>query len=200
MSIEPDPYLEVAFNIPVGDSFTYRAPANSDALVAQGALGLRVVAPFGRRSLAGFVVGSHRSPPAGVAIKEITRFIDTEPLFDARYLELARWVSRLYLCSLGEALAAMLPGGRRETEPPALPVEEAVSAGALQLSDEQRSAVDALCAEGDSAELFYLYGVTGSGKTEVFLQAADRLVAEGRGVIYLVPEIALTHQLIDTIR
>ena len=50
---------------------------------------------------------------------------------------------------------------------------------------------------GAAARRFYLRGVTGSGKTAVFLDAARRTVAAGRGVIYLVPEISLTHQVVD---
>ncbi|MCL2610035.1 MAG: primosomal protein N', partial [Treponema sp.] len=47
---------------------------------------------------------------------------------------------------------------------------------------------------GKRAPMFYLYGITGSGKTEVFLRAAAEMLRRGRSVIYLVPEISLTHQ------
>ncbi len=188
-------YLDLAFNLPLTGTFTYRAPEKACTV------GCRVVAPFGRRSLAGFVVGRRASLPAGLAVsavKSATRVIDPEPLFDQRYLELARWVSRLYLCSLGEALAAMLPGGRRESDPPSLAGDEPVSAKPLTLTAEQVSAVETIRTEPQKP--FYLYGITGSGKTEVFLQAAERVLSNGRGVIYLVPEIALTHQLIETVQ
>ena len=61
------------------------------------------------------------------------------------------------------------------------------------LSPGQREAVEGILKE--SQGLFYIHGITGSGKTEVFLTAAERLMDQGQGVIYLVPEISLTRQL-----
>ena len=62
------------------------------------------------------------------------------------------------------------------------------------LSGEQASALERITR--DKSGLQYLYGLTGTGKTEVFLQAAEATLAEGRSVIYLVPEIALTGQVV----
>lgn len=66
------------------------------------------------------------------------------------------------------------------------------------LSGEQRKAIDAITAS-TGARSFYVHGVTGSGKTEVFLRAAEAVLARGKSVIYLVPEIALTHQVLQEV-
>jgi primosomal protein N' (replication factor Y) (superfamily II helicase) len=186
--------LNVAFNLPIDGLFTYFAPADLEIPV-----GARVVAPFGRRSLAGLVVGHPEAAPEGVrTVKEITRVTNSEPLFTEEYLPFAQWVARMYFTSLGEALGAMVPGGRRETAVGGLTLgEEPPAETRLELSDEQQQSLDAVLASDGG--IFYLYGITGSGKTEVFLQAAERVIAGGQSVIYLVPEIALTHQLLESV-
>ena len=191
-------YLQIAFNLPLRQTFTY---LDLDDVATQP--GVRVVAPFGRRRVTGFVIGRPRQAPPDVTLRAIARQVDKEPVFDRALLELARWVADTYLCSVGEALAAMVPSGRRETLPDDL-------AGTVEqwrehvLTDEQERALAALTTGTEPrpdrtarARRFYLRGVTGSGKTAVFMAAARRTVAAGRGVIYLVPEIALTHQVID---
>lgn len=186
-------YVSLAFNVPVPRTFTYETEEELP-------LGVRVMAPFGRRSLAGFVVDPQAERPAHLPeVKRVTRRIDDAPLFDEAYLELARWMSRMYLASLGECLAAMIPLGRQEKEPAAFGADEpAFDDHDLVLSAEQRDAVDRITSRRGG--LSYLYGITGSGKTEVFLQVARRVLEEGRSIIYLVPEIALTRQVVDTIR
>ncbi|MEX0899136.1 MAG: primosomal protein N' [Gammaproteobacteria bacterium] len=69
----------------------------------------------------------------------------------------------------------------------------------LQLNDDQAAAVDAI-ADADGYRAFLLDGITGSGKTEVYLRAIDRVVAAGRQALVLVPEIALTPQLVGRFR
>jgi primosomal protein N' (replication factor Y) len=185
-------YVEVAFNLPVKKCFTYLLPEGIEAPP-----GCRVSAPFGARLLSGCVVSRREAPPEGVTgVKEIRRLIDKHPLFGDETLDLARWISRMYICSLGEALFAMLPGGRREGEIEELPLDEEERGYAL--AEQQSSAIASITSRSEGS--FYLFGVTGSGKTDVFLSVAKQTASKGRGVIYLVPEISLTHQVVRTFR
>lgn len=192
-------YLEVLFDLPRLGALSYRNDESRSA-----SLGRRVAAPFGRREATGYVVGESDSCALpDDQLKRITRCLDEEPLFDERSVELARWVAGMYFCGQGEALAAMLPQARREARSGAgggagssIEVEEfEIGSSPLTLSDEQRAALDHITRERSGVA--YLYGLTGTGKTEVFLQAAEATMAEGRGVIYLVPEIALTGQVVE---
>lgn len=72
----------------------------------------------------------------------------------------------------------------------------------LALTDEQRAALDHVCRSIDTHEpsVVVLHGVTGSGKTEVYLQAIDHALRVGKGAIVLVPEISLTPQTVDTFK
>ena len=185
-------FVELAFNLPVRKLFTYSLPDDMEAMP-----GVRVSAPFGTRLLTGMVIAERESPPPGVTeIRDVKRVIDSRPLFNERVLSTARWMSRMYMCSLGEALSAMLPAGRRETETDEAFLEEELRS--YELADQQNEAIRTILEKVSGS--FYLFGVTGSGKTDVFLTVASDVVAQGRGVIYLVPEISLTHQVVRVFR
>lgn len=64
------------------------------------------------------------------------------------------------------------------------------------LNDEQERAVERICEKRDKAKVFLLHGITGSGKTEVFLRSAKTYLERNQRVLYLVPEISLTPQTI----
>ncbi|HHU35644.1 MAG TPA: primosomal protein N', partial [Treponema sp.] len=194
-------FLEVVFNVPVYQSFSYRSGDDCP----QDVVGRRVEAQFGKRRIIGFVIGVSDTLPEACPlseekIKPIHRIIDSNPIFDSTLLNLARWVSSLYLCSLGEALGTMLPSGKRE--PPAegsFIDETSFPSGELHLSEEQQKAVDGIINTDDTSPV-YIYGVTGSGKTEVFLKAAETILSRGKNIMYLVPEIGLTHQVVEEIQ
>lgn len=191
--------VEVAVPAPVDRLFSY-LPAEQGDLPERGT---RVIVPFGRRTVTGVVMDQKNvDTEPGFQLKPISRVLDEEPLVDAEWLEMARWVSRMYLASLGETLATMLPGARRTRELPERGGDEpTIAPERLTLSDEQNAAIEAIAQPVQPGEesWHYLYGITGSGKTEVFLQLAQRTLGSGRSVIYLVPEIALTHQLFEHI-
>jgi primosomal protein N' (replication factor Y) (superfamily II helicase) len=98
-------FIELAFPVPLDRTFHYRVPNGQSA----PSLGSRVLAPFGKtKNLVGYIVGhTDKVPP--FQTKEILAVIDPVPFIDKNLLDLARWVSDRYLCSLGEALASIVP-------------------------------------------------------------------------------------------
>ena len=195
-------FCSIVFNVPVTKAFTYEIPEN---MTAQP--GMRAEVLFGKRKIIGWIIAVSEAVPQHdlsnsgmpVTIKPLLRLIDNEPLFGNETIALAEWLSSMYFCSLGEALGVMLPGGKRESSEPALPFEDMeISDHSITPSREQANAINEIISAPHG--IWYLYGKTGSGKTEVFLQAAEATLKEGRSVLYLVPEIALTHQVIETIQ
>jgi len=188
-------YVRMAFPLPLGETYWYRNNSEKPART-----GGRAEAPFGNRSLVGFVVETAGTCPIDPAlVKTIKRAIDTEAIFSAATVNLAEWVATMYFCAVGEALGAMLPTGRREIAQISAEIEDfQIGDKALPLTAEQTIALEGILKSQTGTT--YLYGPTGTGKTEVFLQAAERTLAAGRSVIYLVPEIALTGQVIRSAR
>ncbi|MBO7450016.1 MAG: primosomal protein N' [Clostridiales bacterium] len=74
--------------------------------------------------------------------------------------------------------------------------QEFVKGVSHELNEEQTKAVESICEKRDKSKVFVLHGITGSGKTEVFLKCAETYLERGQSVLYLVPEISLTPQTI----
>lgn len=182
-------YATVLLDRPLKQGFLYAIADDQTVEV-----GMRVRVPFSHTELTGYVVEVQEQADPTLKILPIKRVIDKEPVFGQNEIDLAQWMSRFYLCSAGEAISLMIPGGKRDSGMPPLDVEEDPLTDRVEtLTTEQKAAVERI--NSHDAPMYYLYGVTGSGKSEVFLRAAEAVIAQGRQVIYLVPEITLTHQL-----
>jgi primosomal protein N' (replication factor Y) len=126
-------FYDLAFDIPAHQTFTYRADEKGEAGV-----GKRAMAPFGNRGRdsLGFIVAERDAPPEGLsesAIKPLRRVVDDQPLFDERDIALARWIAAYYLCGFGQAIAAMIPSGRRMVSYPSLADDEGITAATLEI-------------------------------------------------------------------
>ncbi len=184
--------------------FDYRLP---DELQG-GAVGVgsMLVVPFGRREVLGVVVGLADS--SEVAEEKLLAPLRALELgVPAELVELAEWIAAEYCSTIARALNLVLPPGAarrlsgRKRRPVARPRHLAVgtrSPLAPELSFDQQAALAPVIAalEGRRHEQRLLHGVTGSGKTEVYLRAAAAALAQRRGAIVLVPEIALTPQIV----
>lgn len=195
-------YLEVVFNIPLSMTFFYLNCKSDEC-----GKNRRVSALFHNRKMTGFVINDTDtlpdSIPGHVIIQPIEKFIDTEPIFTEQQLNLAYKLSEFYLCSLGETISCMLPSAKSETESSThgfLSLD--MSSKPLQLSEEQQNAVDSIveATSQHKQSFLYLFGITGSGKTEVYLQAINKILQQGKSVIYLVPEISLTYQASEELK
>lgn len=101
-------YCQVVFPLPFRNSFTYSIP---DELEDAVMVGVRVVVPFGKRILTGFVVGTSAATDLKEKIKSVKDVLDEKPIFNEASLKFYEWVSEYYLSSLGEALKNSVPYG-----------------------------------------------------------------------------------------
>lgn len=207
-------YLQVILNLPLEQSFTYSWKENPDSEKAlkeyKPQVGSRAEIMFGNKRTTGIIVSMSDTFPENCQvdiskIKPVKKILDENPLLTADLLETAQWVSKYYLCTFGEAASAMIPSGRKESSAGGFSFEDeiAVTKDNITLSEEQTKAVKDItqtALEAQKASFHYLYGPTGSGKTEVFLSVAENILSQGKSVIYLVPEIGLTAQVTQSIR
>src|SRR5207248_5170848 len=171
--------------------------------------GQRVRVRFGRRSSYGFVVSMGTDGP-GVETKPIAT-AGSETLLLPHQVALARLVADHYWLPLIECIRAMLPPRvrgtgsagsgvstrqRRRSRLLELVTGLAEPSEEVTLTDEQRAALEVIAAN----PVTLLHGVIASGKTEVYLAAAERALGAGLRVLLLVPEISLTPQLVQRVR
>jgi len=101
-------YAEIVFPLPFRKVFIYLIPKE---LEKQTKVGVRSVAPFGKRTLTGFVISKTKTTTVKDEIKSLTDIIDEKPIVDASGLKFYQWLADYYLCSFGEALKLAFPYG-----------------------------------------------------------------------------------------
>jgi len=263
-------FARIIVPAPLKEPLVYSIP---ESLEDQIAAGIRVLIPLQRRTVTGIVLGLV-AENSMAQTKPIIAPLDHEPILDRQLLKLAHWISRYYLTSLGEVVAAMMPpNSRRQSQRTVIlkradpatideldkkvlreleqrkgrmnvktlarifsrqTIEKILarleSLGAVKIEEhlakQRRDKIEPLAAAGRASsetlvrfdltagqnaalraidgrirtggfETFLLHGVTGSGKTEIYLRAMERTRELGRRSLILIPEISLTPQLMD---
>ncbi len=165
--------------------------------VGKGAI---VAVPFGRRRARGIVVALEPHAPDGIDVVPVDGVVGQLP---SALVDLALWLADYYGSTPARALALVAPEQPRRRKIQDSPVARQSLPGEAEpatLTPPQRAAVarivDALDAGGGA---FLLHGATGSGKTEVYLQACAAVLERGLGAIVLVPEIALAPQTVGRV-
>jgi len=189
--------LRVAIDIPLPRLFDYL----SDDAVPED-IGRCIRVPFGAGEKIGVITALIQSSdqPAD-KIKPAHEILRGLPALPADWLELTKFCSHYYQHPLGAVMAMALPPHLRRGKmprrkaPPSAATTPASETTQPVLLPEQASAVDAIAARFGGYAAFLLHGITGSGKTEVYLRLIAQILAQGRQALMLVPEITLTPQL-----
>lgn len=185
-------YAEVALNIPFSnlDTLSYEIPPKMESLQ----VGCRVEVPLRKKIHEAVVLDIHTIMP-NYKVELIHKQVDPFPTITKEQIELAYWMKEYYLASLGECLYKMVPSGRRNKS---FSVGEVnMERDLLSLNVEQEQAFQKIKSEFGKSSYHLLYGVTGSGKTEVYIHLIHELLkTTNKSAILLVPEISLTVQIL----
>ena len=190
--------LKVALNVPIDNLFDYKIPSNNSIQPKQGQ---RIRVPFGKQEKIGFIhgIGSQTKVPAS-KLKPALKIIDDEPLVNNELLDLISWVANYYHYPIGEVYATAVPLYLRQEKTPkidAMPTESFQCESHKKLTEEQEQGFKKLLSFFNQRQIVLLDGVTGSGKTELYLQSVDRNLKKNQQVLLLVPEIGLTPQIFE---
>src|SRR3984957_6479419 len=173
-------------------------------------VGSILVVPFGRREILGVVtaLADHSEISEQKLLAPLRALDEGLPALPIDLVGLAQWLAEEYCSTLARALALVLPpadkrrlSGRKRRAPPARPAHIHIGKRTAEpppLTVEQSTALDDLSTalRAGRTQTRLLAGITGSGKTEVYLRIAAETLEMGRGAIVLVPEIALTPQIV----
>ncbi len=176
-------YIEVALNLPLQKSFQYRVPTE---LATRVTIGSRVLVPFRNQRIKGFVAREKKRPGQG-KLKDVIKSVDDFPAMSPALLRLGEWMSEYYHCSLGQSLHSMLPiqrslkneeakaGARKISSPLSLPPEVSCFGG---LAPTSKGSVSLFRAEEPKERI------------SIFLSLAKDVLAQGRQVVLIVPEVS----------
>ncbi len=209
--------LKVAIPVPLHKVFDYLPPltlVEDDPLFLPG---MRILVPFGKQKKIGMIVAVVKQSDHPLEkLKHAYQLLDKEPLFPKALLDLIAWTTRYYHGSPGEVFEAALPTFLRkmpkEKKAPLSPKPSKIKELSLEintcqsfdvpihvpsLNAAQKLAADLICKNIGSYKTFLLEGVTGSGKTEVYIQVIQAALQQQKQALILVPEIGLTPQLLE---
>ncbi|MGH8674504.1 MAG: primosomal protein N' [Burkholderiales bacterium] len=195
--------MRVALDVPLEKLFDYFSP---EALAALP--GDRVAVPFGTRQRVGVAVETATGSEVEEGkLKQIARVLDGAPRLPSEWLDFMRFLASYYQRPLGETAVGALPPRLRSLRPlPKKILQAAPSPSGTRFipnhspTAAQAGAVARISGALGSFRAFLLHGITGSGKTEVYLRLIALVLERGGQALVLVPEISLTPQLEARIR
>jgi primosomal protein N' (replication factor Y) len=201
--------LSVVVATPAHSGLRAALSYRSESALAPGTL---VRVPLGKREVLGVVWETTEAPmPAGIEERSVVAALDALPPLAAAWRRLVDFAAGYYQRGLGEVALAALPPQLRDLDPVQLArrlkrhkpdgggAQGAAAPGPALTPQQQAVLAEIAGAHANSGKPYLLFGATGSGKTEVYLQATARALAADpqAQILILVPEINLTPQLLS---
>ena len=187
-------YFQIAVPIPVREVFTYK----SSEMLAKGA---RVQISFGSKTLIGIVIEQLKFKPA-YEVKEVSKIFENKPIFENNIFNCLIWASKYYHHPIGEVFQTFTPNLLRNDKKSLPTIDDSsindynvnVNDMHQDLTASQTKAIKNINIDKEF-NISLLHGVTGSGKTEVYLNLVSSIINKNQAALILVPEINLTPQL-----
>jgi len=190
-------YFKVAVDAPLNNSFEYKAEPSRNIEVGQA-----VSVPFGTRKAFGVVIEkSIEKMESTYEVKEIGEIHSDFPRLSESFLKWLHWLSKYYAYPFGQVVGLAYPPLSKKSDQKATKSKksslfpEVKDVTPPRLTPEQEKCLKEI-SESDGFQAHLIFGVTGSGKTEIYLRLLEKVLKEGKQAVVLVPEIALTPQLI----
>ena len=191
-------FWKVAVEAPLPEPLTYQIP---DSLIGESILqrGVAVKVPLGKRQATGVLLSPTTYEPGEFQVKSILGIDESRPPLPENFLLWIEWLAKYYVHPIGQVVECAFPPMKkgensRQKSRKGPVVKQLEQIDAPTLTTEQSNVVrDIMGKSGFGTHL--LHGVTGSGKTEVYIRLLEDLIARGGQALVLVPEIALTPQL-----
>ena len=188
-------YYDIAVGLPLRQCFTYK----SKVAIKKGT---RVVVPFGKKSIVGIVVKKISNSNSLKGLKEIISIADNHSCFDNSIFSTILWASEYYHHPIGEVFFSFMPTLLRKKNDKTISSSNKASEYKLNAKDKKFKLTkeqNATLSKLNKIKEFnpsLIYGVTGSGKTEIYLQLVEKFIKKNKSVLVLVPEINLIPQLV----
>src|SRR3989344_4947965 len=175
--------------------YSYLVPLNLQGFLRPGQL---VKIPLGARDALGVTSSfeMYRLPPETKGYKFLDGLVDSTPVISEKNLALANWMANYYAASLGLVVKSMIFSRSGRNKSPELIGYEKFDPDYV-LTEQQRAALPQIVNFLDTNSTFLVHGVTGSGKTAIYMRVMQRVLERGKQAIMLVPEISLTSQAVE---
>jgi len=204
-------FAHVAIDVPLRTLFTY---AVSDEIAEKIYVGARVLVPFGRKTVIGFCLDMSEEKGTDRSIKEVLDVVAgtglgtgrrNRPLLDIDYIEWLRFAADYYCAPIGQVIAQAVPNyyfdvkkidAEKELRSKDISFASEFETKDVELTAKQTEIYEEIAKNSDGYFPALIHGVTGSGKTEIYIQLIKKVLAERKSALFMLPEIGLTPQML----